>query len=155
MPEEVRAALLPVCKALAKLAMRLHNQQHSQRRNADGFIESRSHWTVADINPPSMWLAGYPGNNALGGATAAVLRVQCRFLTAMASDDEIDPLWVCRVLQHLGDECAQEYSPAVTRLAARFSFELPRTPRDLTNCTTLRDEFAEGEWLPRTPLPKK
>jgi len=155
MPEEVRAALLPVCKALAKLAMRLHALQHSQRRDADGFTENHPHWTVADISPPSMWLAGYPGNNALGGAIAAVLRVQCRFLAAMASDDDIDPRWVCRVLQHLGDECAQEYCPAVTRLATRFALELPRTPRDMTNCSTLRDEFVEGEWLTMAALPKK
>jgi hypothetical protein len=150
----VKEALLPICEALVKLTMRLHKMEHSQRHSADGFIENHPHWTVAEIRPPSIWLSGFPEKNALASATRAVLRVQCRFLAALGSGDPIDPLWVCRVLQHLGDECAQEYSPAVTRLAARFELELPATPRDMTNGATLRDEFAPGEWLPKVPVPK-
>jgi len=154
MTGDIREALQPVCAALAKLAIRLHQMEHSQRRNADGLIDNHPHWIVSEISPPSMWLSGFPDKNALASATAAVLRVQCRFLAALGSGDPIDPLWVCRVLQHLGDECAQDYSPAVTRLAARFALELPATPRDMTNCSTLRDEFIEGEWLPKTPVRK-
>jgi len=151
---DIRSALEPVCAALSVLAIRLHKMEHSQRRSADGLIDNHPHWIVSEIRPPSMWLSGFPEKNALASATAAVLRVQCRLLAALGSGDPVDPLWACRVLQHLGDECAQEYSPAVTRLAARFAVELPATPREMTNCATLRDEFTVGEWLPKTPTPK-
>jgi len=155
MVSDIRSALEPVCAALASLAMRLHKMEHSQRRGTDGLIENHPHWIVAEIKPPSIWLAGYPERNALGAATAAVLRVQTRLLSALASGDPIDPRWACRVLQHLGDESAPEFSPAVTRLAKLFSLELPASPRDMTNGATLRDEIAAGEWLPATTIPKK
>jgi hypothetical protein len=154
MTSSVRDAMQPVCAALAKLAIRLHKMEHSQRRSPEGFIDNHPHWIVAEIQPPSIWLSGFPEKNALASSTAAVLRVQCRLLAALGSGDPIDPLWACRVLQHLGDECAQEYSPVVTRLAARLALELPATPRDMTNCATLRNEFLEGEWLPKSPIRK-
>jgi len=154
MTTEIRGALVQVCSGLARLAVRLHTVEHSQRRNEDGTIENRPIWRVSDISPPSIWLSGYPENSALSGATRAVLRVQSRFLAAMAGEDNIDPLWVCRVLQHLGGDSAKEYSPAVTRFAARFDLKLPATPREMTNGSTLREELKEGEWLPKAPTHK-
>lgn len=108
MTSSLREAMQPVCAALAKLSIRLHKMEHNQRRSPEGFVDNHPHWIVSEIQPPSMWLSGFPEKNALASATAAVLRVQWRLLAALGSGDPIDPLWVCRVLQHLGDECAQD-----------------------------------------------
>ena len=120
MPPDILQALESVCASLAKLPLRLYMMEHSQRRGPDGLIENHPLWTVGEIQPPSKWLSGYPDGNALSGAVRLILRVQVRLLAAIASGDPIDRYWACRVLQHLGGECAKEYSPAATRLAAHF-----------------------------------
>jgi hypothetical protein len=151
--EQVRGALLPVCKALSKLAIRLHEMENSARYRTDGLIDNRPLWTVADIGPRSVWLSGYPQNNALGGAMASVLRVQYRFLTAMVSGDYIARMGLPGTSAS-GGQVLPGVCAAVSRLTARFGFGLPVTPRELTKCATPRDDITVGEWLPKSPIPK-
>jgi len=149
MKTEIRKALLPACAALAKLSMRLAAMDNSARLGPGGQVQRPAHWRVLDIDPPSPWLEGYPPAYALGSAAWVVLKVQMRLLAAMASGDDIDPKWVCRVLLALGDEYTTPYSQVVSRFADRFGVTLPDSPRSLHNGLALSDEYREGEWLPQ------
>jgi len=149
MTTEIRKALLSTCAALAKLSMRLAAMQHGARYGPAGHIQRPAHWRVEDIKPSSPWLEGFPGSYDLSAAAWMLMRVQVRLLAALASEDAIDPKWVCRVLLALGDEYRAPYSQVVSRFADRFGVTLPESPRSLHNGLGLRDEYREGEWLPQ------
>jgi hypothetical protein len=79
-----------------------------------------------------------------------VLDVQARLLSACASNDQIDPLWACRVLQALGNDFNVEYSPLVKSMAEITGVTLPAKPRSLHHGLGLREIIQPGEWLPPT-----
>lgn len=109
-----------------------------------------ANWTVADLEPRSPLLAGMR-NRKLSFATSRVLEVTARLLAACASKDEINPLWVCRVLLALGDEFASQYLPAVIKMASIAGVQLPEEPRQLHHGLALREFPRPGEWRPAKP----
>jgi hypothetical protein len=144
---EMRNAMLATSAQLARLLLRMNRLSHSARHNDDGTIVSAENakWTVGDLDPASPLLEGMRGK-PLVVATMRLLEIHTRLLAAYASNDEIDPRWVCRVLLALGDEFAEQYPPAVTRMASIAGIQLPEEPRDLHNGLGLREFTRPGEW---------
>lgn len=149
---EMRDAMLATSAQLARLLLRIDKLSHSARCNENGSIISAAEakWTVGDLDPPSPLLEGMR-DKALAVANTRLLEIHARLLAAYASKDEIDPRWVCRVLLALGDEFAEQYPPAVTRMASIEGIQLPKEPRDLHNGLGLREFTRPGEW--RMPKP--
>lgn len=141
-------AMVATSAALARLLMQMHDLSVSARRSPTGEVALKAYWTAGDLSPPSPLLEGMNPNTALSGATSRVLGIQARLLSAATSGDEIDPLWVCRVLQALGDDFATDFSPVVKRMAQIVDAQLPAEPRDLHNGLGLREFVQRGEWRP-------
>jgi hypothetical protein len=148
----MRRAMLATSASLSRLLERMHNLSHRARESPTGIIirAEDANWTVGDLEPKSPLLAGLQ-NIKLSPATSRVLQVHVRLLSALASGDEIDPLWVCRVLLALGDDYAHDYPPAVARMAELAGAKLPANPRDLHHGLGLREFTFPGEWRPSTP----
>lgn len=95
-------------------------------------------------------------NKSLVVATTRLLEIHARLLAAYASDDEIDPRWVCRVLLSLGDEFAGRYPPAVTRMAAIARVQFQEGLGALHHGLGSRDCTRPGEWrVPQRPQAKR
>lgn len=147
----MRDAMLATSAALARLLLRMNDLSHASRVNDAGYVTpSRdANWCLSDLKPPSPLLAG-SRDCSLSAAISRVLLVQSWLLAACASTDEIDPLWVCRVLLALGDDFANEYPATVKRMANIAGATLPASPRDLHHGLGLDSRIHPGAWRPRT-----
>lgn len=143
-------AMVAASAALSRVLQRMLALAHSARYNSDGTVDQHVYWSTTDLRERPALIAGLP-LMSLSGGIGRVLDVQARLLAACASGDEIDPLWVCRVLQALDDENGQDFSPAVRRMAAITGAQLPATPRDMHNGLGLREHMEPGEWRPVAP----
>jgi hypothetical protein len=144
-------AMIATSAQLSRLLLRMHKLEHSARYHPDGMVDRNPHWTIGDIDPPWPVIEGMDPGKALAAGITSVLDVQSRLLSACASDDDIDPLWACRVLQALGDDYAQDFSPLVRRMAEMTGAELPSSPRELHHGLGLREFPSPGEWRPPPP----
>ncbi len=144
-------AMVATSAQLARLLQRLHGLANSPKHHVDGKVDRHPHWGLRDLDPPSPLMDGH-ADMAMSGAISLVIGVQARLLARAASDDEIDALWVCRVLQALGDEFSATYSPLVQRMAAITGAELPAEPRGLHNGLRLSAFISPGEWRPPPPF---
>lgn len=136
--------------ALARLLLRMHHLSHSARVNDAGYVTPavQANWCLSDLKPPSPLLAG-ARDGSLSSAISRVTLVQAWLLAACASSDEIDPLWVCRMLLALGDDFASQYPAAVKKMADIAGATLPAVPRDLHNGLGLEGRIHPGAWRPR------
>ncbi|WP_158881437.1 hypothetical protein [Rhodanobacter sp. L36] len=132
----------------------MHAMQHQARVAATGIVTeaSKADWRLSELSPPSLLLHGLPDRN-ISTALGTIIGIQARLLSAAVSNGEIDPLWVCRVLQALGDEFAVKYSPLVLKMAEITGADLPAEPQRLHSGLGLREFIHPGEW--RLPPPYK
>jgi hypothetical protein len=147
----MRDAMLATSAALARLLMRMNDLSHASRANDAGYITpaADANWCLSDLKPPSPLLAG-SRDASLSSAISRVMKVQAWLLAACASTDELDPLWVCRVLLALGDDFANAYPPAVKKMADIAGATLPASPRDLHHGLGLGSRIHPGAWRPQT-----
>ncbi len=150
--QAMRDAMLATSASLARLLVRMDSLSHCQRDQPSGQICSATdaRWTVGDLTPPAPLLAAL-ADAPLANGIQTVLAVQAKLLSALASGDEIHPLWVCRVLLALGNDFSLTYPNEVLRMAAIAHFQLPPSPTDLHNGLALREQVRLGEWLPPPP----
>lgn len=125
--DEVRQSLATTIASLAKLQLRVYRKLNSARRLDNGHWELKPRWVLAELDPPSPWLDGYPTGMPLQNVVEDIMEAQM-YLTAMvAIPDPIDLRLVCRTLHHLSGD-PTHWSPVVLRFAKRFDVKLASQP---------------------------
>lgn len=135
--DDAHPILLAVASSLGRLQVRMLRLSNRQLVVSHGRLArvTRSHWTVADLSPPSEWLEATPPRTSLGGAIAAVALAQVHLLSMIEAEGPIDRRQACRAVWHIS--CGGGWSPILLRLAAHLGISLAGAPLEETHGASL------------------